>query len=220
MQIAFWAYSCPCVSVDAAVIALFVVAEDPYARSGITAALEADPEMMVAGEAEQASDELILRRDIDLVVLDLGPDPEASVPEDLDWDGMPFLALAGHLEAARAALASGAGGVVSRQSDTHRIVAAARAVHAGLRVVDDEFGELVEPAPEPPAPLPLAHLTTREEEVLELMARGLSNPEIAEELGVTRHTAKFHVKAILDKLGAQTRTEAVVLAVRNGLHHL
>jgi DNA-binding NarL/FixJ family response regulator len=208
------------VSVDAAVIALFVVAEDPYARSGIRAAIEADPDMSVVGEAEEPSEELIMRRDVDLVVLDLGADPSASVPYDLDWDDMPFLALAGHLESAKAALASGAGGVVSRQSDTDRIVAAARAVHAGLRVVDAEFSELLEPEPEPEAPIPLANLTPREQEVLELMARGLSNPEIAEELGVTRHTAKFHVKAILDKLGAQTRTEAVVLAARNGLLHL
>lgn len=207
-------------SVDAAAIALFVVAEDPYARSGIRAALEADPEMEVVGEADEPSRGLVLRRDVDLVVLDLGADPSTTVPEELDWDDMPFLALAGHLDAARAALAAGAGGVVSRQSDTDRIVAAARAVYAGLRVVDGEFSELLQPEEEAEVPIPLANLTPREQEVLELMARGLSNPEIAEELGVTRHTAKFHVKAILDKLGAQTRTEAVVLAARNGLLHL
>ncbi len=53
--------------------------------------------------------------------------------------------------------------------------------------------------------------------MLELLAEGLSNKEIASQLGVSPHTAKFHVTALLDKFGAETRTEAVVLAARAGL---
>lgn len=60
-------------------------------------------------------------------------------------------------------------------------------------------------------------LTPRELAVLGLLALGLSNPEIATDLGITTHTAKFHVQSIMDKLGAQSRTEAVVLATRAGL---
>ena len=60
-------------------------------------------------------------------------------------------------------------------------------------------------------------LTPREHQVLELLAEGLSNKEIASQLGVSPHTAKFHVTALLDKFGAETRTEAVVLAARAGL---
>lgn len=60
-------------------------------------------------------------------------------------------------------------------------------------------------------------LTPREHDVLGLLALGLSNPEIATDLGITTHTAKFHVQSIMDKLGAQSRTEAVVLATRAGL---
>jgi two-component system nitrate/nitrite response regulator NarL len=62
-----------------------------------------------------------------------------------------------------------------------------------------------------------ALLSPREQEVLELLSEGLSNRDIAERLGISRHTAKFHVNAILDKLGATTRTEAVVLAARSGV---
>ncbi|HLB64703.1 MAG TPA: response regulator transcription factor, partial [Anaerolineales bacterium] len=60
-------------------------------------------------------------------------------------------------------------------------------------------------------------LTPRESEVLALLAEGLPNKSIAGRLGITEHTAKFHVNAILRKLGAQSRTEAVVLATRRGL---
>jgi two-component system, NarL family, nitrate/nitrite response regulator NarL len=60
-------------------------------------------------------------------------------------------------------------------------------------------------------------LTPRETEVLNLMAEGLSNKLIADRLKISDHTAKFHVNAVLGKLGAETRTEAVVLAARRGL---
>jgi DNA-binding CsgD family transcriptional regulator len=63
-------------------------------------------------------------------------------------------------------------------------------------------------------------LTQRESEVLQLLSQGLTNKEIAAELAVSAHTAKFHVNGILEKLGAMTRTEAVTIAVRSGLVHL
>jgi DNA-binding NarL/FixJ family response regulator len=84
-------------------------------------------------------------------------------------------------------------------------------------VVLDE--DLAEEAIRPP-PRPLGShetLTPREIEVLELLASGLSNKEIADRLGVSFHTVKFHVNAILGKLGASSRTEVVALAARAGL---
>jgi DNA-binding CsgD family transcriptional regulator len=60
-------------------------------------------------------------------------------------------------------------------------------------------------------------LTAREHEVVQLLAQGLSNKAVGERLGISEHTAKFHVNAILTKLDAQTRTDAVVRAARLGL---
>src|SRR5207245_11423764 len=60
-------------------------------------------------------------------------------------------------------------------------------------------------------------ITSRETEVLRMLAQGLVNKEIAARLGISEHTVKFHISSILDKLGASTRTEAVTLGVRRGL---
>ena len=96
---------------------------------------------------------------------------------------------------------------------------AALAVAAGHWVLDDAFAAALLSVPElaePRSNVPTL-LSPREHEVLELVSEGLSNRDVATRLGISRHTAKFHVNAILDKLGATTRTEAVVLAARSGL---
>ncbi len=66
-------------------------------------------------------------------------------------------------------------------------------------------------------PTSYENLTPRENEVLAMLAEGLANREIADRLGVSDHTIKFHISSILDKLGASTRTEAVTLGLRMGL---
>jgi len=66
-------------------------------------------------------------------------------------------------------------------------------------------------------PTPVEELTPRERHVLQLLAEGLPNKAIADRLGISEHTVKFHVSAIMSKLGAQSRTEAVTRAARLGL---
>jgi len=122
-----------------------------------------------------------------------------------------------HAEIAFAALRAGAAGVLARQSDAAEIVAAIAAVLAGLLVLDPG-------ARETPAPLATTRaaalpepLTDREHQVLIMLARGLSNRRVAERLAISENTVKAHVAAILGKLGATTRTEAVTLGIRLGL---
>ena len=148
----------------------------------------------------------------DAVLWDL-PSADSELP-DAAPRGTRVLALVDSAAVGRAALAAGAGGAVRRDGESDRIVAAARAVAAGLRVLDPEVEGLWSgPTPGPPAEA----LTPREREVLQLLATGLTNHAIAERLGVSEHTAKFHVNSILGKLGASTRTEAIVQAARQGL---
>lgn len=155
----------------------------------------------------------------DVVVWDA---PDATSPASIS----PTLALVNAGEDARKALRSGARGALSRAASFDAIAPAALAVASGHWVLDEAFagallnlGEAessaaVVPAPASPAP---NLLSPREQQVLGLLSEGLSNRDVAARLGISRHTAKFHVNAILDKLGATTRTEAVVLAARSGL---
>lgn len=148
-------------------------------------------------------------------------DPACIIWDRLDRDvdtDVPVVALADDLSGAREALAYGARGVLARDGHVERLIAAAAAVSVGLMIVDPRFEALLAVEPGPPTPVELDEpLTPRETEVLELLAEGLSNRVLANRLAISEHTAKFHVNAILFKLGANTRTEAVVRAVRLGL---
>src|SRR5262249_58563746 len=114
-------------------------------------------------------------------------------------------------------LAAGARGVLLRDSDGRRLSAALFAIVQHIAVLEDALAVPTLRIPRPGEDLQVAPLTPRESEVLQLLAQGLSNKEIAQRLNVSEHTAKFHVNAILGKLGAQSRTEAVVRAARLGL---
>jgi two-component system, NarL family, nitrate/nitrite response regulator NarL len=128
----------------------------------------------------------------------------------------PVLALVNAPHEARRALRAGARGAVARGAPAEKIAPAALAVAAGHWVVDRAFAEALFDLGASGDKIPTL-LSPREHEVLSLLSEGISNRDVAERLGISRHTAKFHVNAILDKLGASSRTEAVVLAARSGL---
>ena len=111
--------------------------------------------------------------------------------------------------------------ILSRDSDPDDIISAILAAHDGLvllsapaaeslaAVYDDRALEVETGLPE--------EITSRETDVLRMVAEGLVNKDIATRLGISEHTVKFHISSILDKLGASTRTEAVALGIRRGL---
>jgi DNA-binding NarL/FixJ family response regulator len=113
------------------------------------------------------------------------------------------------------ARALGLRGVLPLHASGEELAIAVRAVHAGLLVVHPDA--LLPSRAADGRVGPGTPLTTREHEILELMAEGANNRTIATRLAISRHTAKFHVAAILAKLGAHSRTEAVALALRRGL---
>jgi two-component system nitrate/nitrite response regulator NarL len=170
----------------------------------------------------------LAQEDPDVVLWDLGPRPEAPLeaPGAPGEDGVPLLALVPDEGPAAEAIASGAQGVLYRDTTAARLAAALVALARGLFVLDETLaprllGPQVETAPHAlaagdPEP-PVEPLTPREVEVLQLLAEGLSNKLIGARLGISEHTAKFHVNAISGKLGAQGRTDAVVRAARLGL---
>jgi two-component system, NarL family, nitrate/nitrite response regulator NarL len=125
----------------------------------------------------------------------------------------------GEWEGAAPAAGPGPCAFLSTGADIDQVVAAARAVAAGLTVLDPEFAVRLRArsGPERVEQPQAAVLTEREREVLALMAEGLPNKGIGRALGISEHTAKYHVAAILSKLDAQSRAEAVMLAARRGL---
>src|SRR5712691_588484 len=106
--------------------------------------------------------------------------------------------------------------VVDTTAPPRRMHTALRAVADGLVIVDDDLAEGVLPHARSRVDL-IEPLTPREQQVAQLLAGGLTNKEIAQRLGITEHTIKFHLNGILRKLGVSTRTEAVVQAARLGL---
>ena len=137
-------------------------------------------------------------------------------------NGLPVVALKDNPTAAWAAqaLRSGVKSILPREAGSEEIVAAIHAAYTGLVLLDPAVAQqIVERIGSPASQIPPSYesLTPRENEVLAMLAEGLANREIADRLGVSDHTIKFHISSILDKLGASTRTEAVTLGLRMGL---
>ena len=205
---------------------VLIVSQLATVRAGLAALLGESGDLRVAGEARALETAGLdgLLSEIDVVLLDA---PSAEVIEDaaslLAGVGAALVVLGPGGAASRLALAAPAfpWGILARETAPERIVAAVRAVAAGLVVVDQELAVDALVPSSAATPLPLADtlddLTVREHEVLTLVAVGLTNKAIAHRLAISDHTVKFHVAAVLAKLGAESRTEAVHLAVRRGL---
>lgn len=190
---------------------VLLAAADPLARSALAARIAGEPGLLLAAEvaSPRPGDAA------DLVVWDLGLDPTAAL-EHLQDVQVPLLVLAPDEDSGVDALLAGARGALLRGGDLSELGPALRAIAAGLCVVDPAVIAAAAPSREAPGAAP-EELTPREHEVLQLVAEGLSNRAIAARLGISEHTAKFHVNAILSKLGVQRRSEAVARAARLGL---
>jgi len=191
-----------------------VIAEDPLVRSGLLSLLGSEPGFAIAGQASALDSAFSALPSAELMLWDVGP-RAAPGPPHAALERLPTLALVPDEETALELLRAGALGVLLRGAEAERLLAALRAVATGLGVFDPALLRTLLAARA--APQDGLLLTPRETEVLSLMAEGLSNKLIAERLKISDHTAKFHVNAILNKLDAETRTEAVVSAARRGL---
>jgi two-component system, NarL family, nitrate/nitrite response regulator NarL len=210
-------------------ILLLILSDDLLTRAGLAAVLDGAPGIRVAGQSDtyaEPADLLDLYRP-DLLLWDLGWDPlqehgsQVIAPLNrlaaLVELEIPVVVLAPDERSAVAAWHLGATALLLRSVETTALVAALQAAAVPLRVLDpllvdavitrqpDYAGALIEP------------LTPREVEVLSLLAEGMTNRAIGRALEISEHTAKFHIQALMGKLGAQSRTEVVVRATRLGL---
>lgn len=189
----------------------------------LTEALSLRPDVALVSRADGALDIAARVARADVLIVDTTSSPAFAYEaiRSLTVE-TPVLALTA-TDDVLPAIAAGASGALHRDSPADLVLAAASALHQGLAVFDRSFvSRLVPTAPEgrgqaAEGPSDREELTPRENEVLALLAEGLSNKEIASRLDISDHTAKFHVNSILQKMGAQKRVEAVVRAARLGI---
>ena len=195
------------------------VADDALARAGLATLLASQPGLMIVGQT--ASDELSDAAQIyrpDVIVWDWGADMARAIERvNFRGAGVPVIALLADAHEASEVWSAGARGLILRTASAENIAAAVNAVAENLIVIDPALASTLFPVREQIPVRPIDALTPRELQVLRLMAEGQSNKTIARELGISEHTVKFHVNAILGKLNVQSRTEAVVQATRLGL---
>jgi DNA-binding NarL/FixJ family response regulator len=208
-------------------IRVLIVDDQELVRAGFRMILEAQSDIHVVAEAGDGEEALIAARDSrpDVVLMDIRMPRLDGVAATKRMSDAKVIILTtfDHDEYVVEALRAGASGFLVKDAAPEELVRAVRVVAAGdallspnvtRRLLDGMMSRLDSRASPPEG---FSELTDRERDVLQLMARGRSNTEIAAELHVTEATVKTHVSHVLDKLGLRDRVQAVVLAYETGL---
>jgi len=205
-------------------IRVLLVDDHAVVRSGLGAFLLAFDDLELIGEAGSGEEavRLCAQRQPDVVLMDLvmpGMDGAAAtraIKERCPHVHVIALTSFKEKELVEGALQAGAIGYLLKNVSADELADAIKKAHAGRSTLAPEAAQVLIQATRQPL-RPGYDLTPREHEVLALMAEGLSNPEIAERLVMSRSTVKFHVSNILSKLDAASRTEAVAVALQHNL---
>ncbi len=200
-------------------INVLVVAPNLPLRVGLRGLLSAVADISVTAEAASLAEAGQLSAAADVILL---ADPTVeSMRGARDWPAAALLVLSDDAGVARAlAGAGGVWGMLPISSNEEQLSAAIHALAEGLWVAPPALMRGLWRSPDYSAADdsgPVETLTGRELEVLQLMAGGLANKQIAARLGISEHTVKFHLSSIYAKLGAASRTEAVTIGTRRGL---
>ncbi len=208
--------------VPATPLRLLLADDHAVMRAGLANMLGVRPEFEVVAQADDGDTALQLHRQHrpDVTLLDVmmpgmtGIECLRAIQDEFP-EARILMLTSSHLENdVHQAIGGGASGYVTKNASPAELVNAILAVGRGERAIDPELVHAVDSKLQPPP------LTPRELQVLGMLRLGNSNPEIGRELGITPRTAKAHVAAILVKLGAQDRTEAVTRGFERGLLRL
>ena len=213
-------------------IRVFIVDDHTLIRDGLRTMLAADPLFEVVGEASngQALLDQLPTVAVDVVLLDLnmpvldGLATTHRLREEYPDLRILLLSMMTHERTIGEALAAGAHGYVLKNADKYEVVAALQGVAAGKRFLCSEIGLgllenllLQEPRSPVPGTSPGVHLTHREREILQLVASGLTNQEIADQLFTSKRTVESHRQNLLEKTGVRNTPALVKYAMEHGL---
>ncbi|SMQ61589.1 two component transcriptional regulator, LuxR family [Plantibacter sp. VKM Ac-1784] len=215
-------------------IRLLIADDQAVVRAGLSVILGAEPDIEVVGEAIDGADAVRLAKELrpDLICMDIrmpGTDGIAAtrtITADPDLDADVLILTTFDVDAdVFAALEAGAAGFLLKGADEATLLAAIRSVAVGEGTLDQrltrrilrEFSERRRETPAATMAPAESPLTDREFEVLDLLAQGLSNAEIADRLFVEPTTVKYHLAGLLQKTGARDRLQAVLWGIRAGL---
>jgi two-component system, NarL family, response regulator LiaR len=210
---------------DKAVIRVIIVDDHAIVRSGLANFLNAFDDLALVGETGSGAEAVDLCQQLhpDVVLMDLVmPDLngiEATRLIHARFPDLPVLILSSFDDEGRVAdaLEAGAIGYLLKNASIHDMAKAIRAAHSGQPTLSPEATQALIRTHARKSVSPIFELKAREQEILKLLAEGLTNPQIAEKLSLSVSTVKFYVSSILEKLNVETRTEAVAQAIQ---HHL
>ena len=200
-------------------IKVLIADDHAIVRMGLSALLSAKKDIEVVGQARngEAAVRDTLRLAPDVVIMDLmmpkkdGVAATAEIKAKRPETKVIILTTFTTSDGITRALEAGATGAILKNAENASLVTMIRKVAAGERVLAPEVEELLQEDP------PVEKLTPRQAEVLESLSRGLTNKDIARQLGISDRSVDEHVEALLQKIGASNRTEAVVIALRKHL---
>jgi len=200
-------------------IRILSVEDHPVFRQGLATILETEPDMVLVGQAANGIEAIaeFRRHRPDITLMDLrlpganGTDILIAIRGEFPNARIIMLSSSDSDGEIQRALRSGAAGYVLKSMPQDQLLEVIRSVHSGKRHVPAEVAALLAEH------LGEEDLTPRELGVLQLIRDGYKNKQIADQLSISENTVNFHIKNIIDKLGANDRTHAVTIATRRGL---
>ncbi len=197
-----------------------VIADDhKLMRMGLVSLFNVQQDMAVVGEADDGDSAVSITRELkpDIVIMDLmmpkksGADATAEILSFAPETGIVILSSFSDSADMARAIANGARGAQAKESPTEDLVETIRTVASGGKAISPEIAQFIRDDPPPP------ELTEKQTDILRSVTRGLTNQDIAKQFGISPVSVKKHLSVIFTKLGAASRAEAAVIALRKHL---